>query len=89
ATDGRIAALDLQPLSDDRGFFPPYHAAPVVRSEVLDAHPELRQVLGLLADLLDDATMQRLNFEVDGKKRQPREVARELLESHGLLRKEK
>jgi len=88
ATDGRIAALDLQPLSDDRGFFPPYHAAPVVRSEVLDAHPEVRQFLGLLADLLDDATMQRLNFEVDGKKRQPREVAREVLESHGLLRKE-
>ncbi|MFQ5506232.1 MAG: glycine betaine ABC transporter substrate-binding protein [Planctomycetota bacterium] len=89
ATDGRIAAFDLQPLRDDRGFFHPYQAAPVVRSEVLDAHPELRQVLELLAGRLDDATMQRLNFEVDEKKRRPADVAREFLESQGLLEKEK
>ena len=89
ATDGRIAAFGLQPLRDDRGFFPPYQAAPVVRTEVLEAHPELRQVLELLAGRLDDATMQRLNFEVDEKKRRPGDVAREFLESQGLLGKEK
>ena len=88
ATDGRIPAFELQPLRDDRGFFPPYQAAPVIRSEVLDAHPELREVLELLANRLDDATMQRLNFEVDEKKRRPSDVAREFLESQGLLGKE-
>jgi osmoprotectant transport system substrate-binding protein/osmoprotectant transport system permease protein len=85
ATDGRIAAFGLQPLRDDRGFFPPYQAAPVIRCAVLAAHPELRRVLGLLAGRLDDATMQKLNFQVDEKKRTPREVARQFLAARGLL----
>lgn len=87
ATDGRIAAYSLQPLLDDRCFFPPYHAAPVVRSAVLRAYPELRDALGPLTGLLDDATMLRLNFQVDGQKRSPAEVAREFLEMRGLVRK--
>jgi osmoprotectant transport system permease protein len=89
ATDGRIAAFDLLPLGDDRGFFPPYYAAPVVRTELLDEHPEIRQVLQLLAGLLDDATMQHLNSEVDEKKYQPREVAHNFLGKERLLGKEK
>jgi osmoprotectant transport system permease protein len=88
ATDGRIAAFDLWPLKDDRNFFPPYYAAPVIRTEMLEAHPELRQILQLLAGLLDDATMQQLNFEVDEHKRQPKDVANSFLESQGLLNKE-
>ncbi|RME42964.1 MAG: ABC transporter permease subunit [Deltaproteobacteria bacterium] len=84
ATDGRIAAFDLLPLRDDRGFFPPYQAAPVIRREVLEVHPELRRVLALLAGRLDDATMRRLNFEVDVEKRSPGEVARTFLEHLGL-----
>jgi len=85
ATDGRIAALDLKPLEDDRGFFPPYQAAPVVRSDALRDHPALRGALELLGGRLDDETMQRLNYEVDGKGRAPADVAREWLESEGLL----
>ena len=88
ATDGRITAFDLQPLRDDRGFFPPYQAVPVIRTEVLQAHPELREVLGMLAGRLDDATMQELNFEVDEKQRRPADVAREFLASQCLLKKE-
>jgi glycine betaine/choline ABC-type transport system substrate-binding protein len=61
----------------------------VIRIEVLKKHPELGEVLGLLAGALDDATMQRLNFEVDEKKRQPRKVAREFLEGRGLLPQDK
>ena len=80
ATDGRIAALGLQPLTDDRCFFPPYQAAPVIRTAVLAAHPELRRVLGLLAGRLDNSTMQRLNFQVDEKKLTPKQVARQFLE---------
>lgn len=89
ATDGRIAAFDLQPLQDDRGFFPPYQAAPVIRTEILETHPELRQVLDLLAGLLDNAAMQRLNFKVDEKKRRPSDIAREFLEDRGMLQEGK
>jgi len=85
ATDGRIAAFELQPLRDDHGFFPPYQAAPVIRTEVLQAYPELREALDLLAGRLDDKTMQRLNFEVDEKKRRPNDVVREFLNGLGLL----
>ncbi len=85
ATDGRITAYKLKPLSDDRGFFPPYYAAPVVREGVLRAHPEIRDALTPLLGLLDDLTMQGLNYEVDGKKRSPRHVARGFLKSHNLL----
>jgi len=85
ATDGRIAAYNLVPLEDDKRFFPPYFAAPVVRSAVLEAHPELRDVLNGLAGKLDDSQMQKLNYEVDEKKRSPADVAREFLQSQGLV----
>ncbi|MBL7225897.1 MAG: ABC transporter permease subunit [Desulfobacteraceae bacterium] len=75
ATDGRIAAHDLTPLKDNRGFFPPYQAAPVVRQQCLTAHPEVGNALSLLGGILDNAAMQRLNFEVDGKKMSPAHVA--------------
>jgi glycine betaine/choline ABC-type transport system substrate-binding protein len=85
ATDGRIAAYDLVPLADDRHAFPPYYAAPVVRQETLESHPKVREVLTALAGHLDDVTMQRLNYEVDENKRQPRDVVREFLLSEKLL----
>ena len=85
ATDGRIAANHLKPLKDDRGFFPPYQAAPVVRQQCLTAHPEVGDALSLLAGVLDNATMQRLNFEVDGKKKSPADVAKAFLKAEGLI----
>ena len=85
STDGRIAALDLVALEDDRRFFPPYEAVPLVRSETLRAHPGLEAALSRLAGKLDADTMRRLNYEIDGKRRTPAEVAREYLERAGLL----
>ncbi len=85
-TDGQIAAYDLLVLQDDKGLFPPYQIAPVVRQQALDAYPKVADVLNQLAPLLDDATMQRLNFEVDGKKREPAEVAHEFLVQQGLIK---
>lgn len=85
STDGRIAAYDLQPLADDRHFFPPYEAAPVIRRDTLRAHPEIEDVLSRLAGRLDDATMQSMNYEVDHGKRRPAEVAREFLRGEDLL----
>lgn len=85
ATDGRIAAYDLRLLQDDRAFFPPYYAAPVVRAETLERHPEVGEALAELAGLIDNETMQRLNKEVDEDGREPAVVAREFLLSHNLI----
>jgi len=86
ATDGRIAAYKLRMLEDDKGFFPPYYAAPVVRQAALDKHPGIAEALAPLAGALDDETMQKLNFEVDDKKREPAEVAREFLVGKGIVK---
>jgi glycine betaine/choline ABC-type transport system substrate-binding protein len=85
ATDGRIAAYTLRMLEDDKGFFPPYYAAPVVRAETLARHPGIRAALAPLAGRLDDDTMQKLNLEVDEQKRNPAEVAREFLRAAKLV----
>ena len=85
ATDGRVASLDLVQLEDDRRYFPPYEAVPLVRSKALADHPKLIEALSKLSGKIDARTMQRLNNEVDGKKRDPAAVAREFLTSAGLL----
>jgi len=84
-TDGRIDAFDLRILEDDRAFFPPCLAAPIVRDSVLRNHPEVREVLGQLHGLIDDATMRQLNSQVDQRKRSPQEVAHEFLRSRKLV----
>ncbi|MCA9818696.1 MAG: hypothetical protein KC652_26565, partial [Cyanobacteria bacterium HKST-UBA01] len=86
STDGRIPAFDLAALEDDKSFFPPYEAAPLIREDTLAEHPELKEALGGLEDILDDNEMQRLNYEVDGKKRSPKAVAREFLQEKGLIK---
>ena len=85
ATDARIAAYNLRPLEDDRNFFPPYHAAPVVRTATLRQHPQIRAALGKIAGALDNRNMRELNGWVDREKRSPESVARDFLLSKGLL----
>lgn len=85
ATDARIDKMDLVVLEDDKEFFPPYNAAPLVRRELLAAHPEVRDALGLLAGRLDDAQMRALNGQVDVHGRDPHDVAREYLVEIGAL----
>ena len=85
ATDGRIAAYDLVNLEDDKSFFPVYNPSPVLRKELLENNPELKETLGKIATLLDTETMTKINFEVDINEREPEEVAREWLESQGLI----
>ena len=85
-TDGLIPALDLFVLEDDRHYFPPYEAVPVIRLQTLQQHPEVAQVLGELAGKISDAEMQGLNYAVEGQHRDAQEVAREFLKSKGLVR---
>jgi len=86
ATDWQIDALNLHVLRDDRGYFPHYHAAPLIRASVLKRHPIIIDVLSRLKDQIDDATMRRLNAEVAAKKRPEAEVVREFLVQRGLLK---
>lgn len=85
STDGRIAANDLIVLEDDKSFFPNYALVPVVRQEVLEANPELKETLESLAAKLDDPTMQRLNGEVDVEKKAIEDVAATFLKKAGLI----
>ncbi|MEQ5820846.1 glycine betaine ABC transporter substrate-binding protein [Halomonas sp. YLB-10] len=85
ATNGRIPALDLTVLEDDRQFFPNYALAPVVRQDTLEAHPELAAQLNILSGLLDDATMARLNAQVDVERETVEDVAAQFLEEQRLL----
>jgi osmoprotectant transport system substrate-binding protein len=86
ATDGLIPALDLFVLEDDRHYFPPYEAVPVVRVETLREHPEIGRALDELADKISDEEMQRLNYAVDGQHRDAKEVVHEFLKSKGLVK---
>jgi glycine betaine/choline ABC-type transport system substrate-binding protein len=65
STDGEIAALDLVALEDDRHYFPPYQAAPVIRASALFAHPAIRRALAELAGKISDDEMRRLNALAD------------------------
>jgi glycine betaine/choline ABC-type transport system substrate-binding protein len=80
-TDGLIPALDLFVLDDDKRYFPPYEAVPVIRERVLVEHPELRQALDELGGKISDEEMRQLNYEVDRQKRDVKEVVHDFLSS--------
>lgn len=81
-TDGQIDADHLVVFKDDKHLWPAYQVAPVVRKATLDRVPAIASVLNPLAPLLTDATMRRLNWQVDGSKRDPADVARGFLAAH-------
>lgn len=85
-TDARLKEYDLQTLEDDKKFFPPFDASPVVRKDLLEKHPEINDVLQLLIGKIDAETMVNLNYEVDVNKRNERKVAEEYLQKVGLLK---
>jgi osmoprotectant transport system substrate-binding protein len=84
ATDGLIPALDLFVLEDDRHYFPPYEAVPIIRQQMLSRHPEVKQALDDLAGKISDDDMRQLNYAVDGQHRDVKEVVQEFLKSKGL-----
>src|SRR5262245_12630053 len=86
STDGMIAALKLKRLKDDKALWPPYFIAPVVRKEALDANPKIAEVVNKVSALLDESTMAAMNYQVDGEKMEPRDVARDFLKSKGLVK---
>ena len=83
-TDGLIPALDLFVLEDDRHYFPPYEAVPIIREEVITRHPEIKQALDELAGKITDDDMRQLNYAVDGQHRDAKEIVSDFLRRKGL-----
>ena len=84
STDGLIDSLGLVALEDDRHYFPPYDAVPVVRQSTLAQFPQLRAALADLAGKLTAADMRRLNYAVDAQHQDAAAVVRAFRQSHGL-----
>jgi osmoprotectant transport system permease protein len=87
STDGRLKAFDLVVLRDDKGIFPPYYAAPLVRNEALQKFPELERTLNMLSGQINDSIMTELNYRTDYLKESPEKVARDFLVKKQLWRK--
>ena len=83
-TDGQLANYDLRVLEDDKSYFPPYHALPLVRKETLEEYPELEEVLSLLEGMIDEEAMQKMNGKVDNDGMMVERVAQEFLIEVGI-----
>ncbi len=83
-TDGLIPALDLFVLEDDKHYFPPYEAVPIIRREMVAHHPEVGQALNELAGKISDVEMRQLNYAVDGQHRDVKQVVKDFLTSKHL-----
>lgn len=86
STDARITQYDLRVLEDDKSFFPPYFAAPIIRAEVLEANPGLEEKINSLAGILSDDKMRNLNGQVNVDKKDAKEVAIQFLKEEGLIK---
>ena len=84
ATDGLIPALDLFVLEDDRHYFPPYEAVPIIRQQTANEHPEVVSALAALGNTISNADMQKMNHSVDAEHQDPQNVAREFLRAKRL-----
>jgi glycine betaine/choline ABC-type transport system substrate-binding protein len=84
STDGVIASLHMFALEDDRHYFPPYEAVPLVRRTTLEKHPEVREAIGALARKVSEDEMRLMNYAVDGEHRDPVDVVREFRKAKGL-----
>ena len=81
STDGLINALGLVVLEDDKHYFPPYDAVPLVRQAIIERHPGLRDALAALGGKISEDEMRRMNYAVDGEHRNVKDVVREFLDS--------
>ncbi|MGB8452604.1 MAG: glycine betaine ABC transporter substrate-binding protein [Anaerocolumna sp.] len=85
STDGLLKKFNLVTLEDDKNFFPPYYALPLVRGEIIDTYPELVPIIEELGDILTDEVMVELNYKVDELQMEPAVAAKEFLVEKGLI----
>ncbi|WP_261511965.1 ABC transporter permease/substrate-binding protein [Chryseobacterium paludis] len=86
STDGRIKAFDLYVLNDDKKIFPPYFAAPIIKTKTLQKFPQLKEVLNLLAGKFNDSVMTDLNYRSDYLHQTPEKIAKDFLRKNRLLK---
>ena len=89
STDGRIAAYDLKILEDDRKFFPPYDGSPLANEQLIKDNPEIDKALKKLEGKISTEEMQKLNYEADGKGKEPAVIAEEYLKKHHYFEEKK
>ena len=87
STDGLLKKFNLKVLKDDKEFFPPYYAVPLVREEVVKEHPEVKEILNKLSGKIDEETMINLNYQVDEEGKTPEDVAHDFLVEQKLINK--
>lgn len=86
ATDGLLKKFKLKVLEDDKKYFPPYYAVPVIREDTLNKYPELKKVINELSSVLTNDAMMEMNYEVDELGKEPNEVAHNYLVKQGLIK---
>ena len=84
-TDGLIPALDLAVLEDDKHYFPPYEAVAIMRREMVERHPQVKDAIAALAGKISDDDMRALNYAVDGQHQDAKMVVKEFLKKKGLV----
>jgi len=85
STDGLLKKFNLVCLEDDKNFFVPYFATPIIRQEVLDKYPQIVPYVNALGASLSEDTMMELNYEVDEQQLSPEKVARDYVIDNGLV----
>ncbi|MEG1002516.1 MAG: glycine betaine ABC transporter substrate-binding protein [Clostridium sp.] len=86
STDGLLKKFNLKVLEDDKNFFSPYKAVPLVNNKTLEEHPELKDVFNSLSGKIDEKTMLDLNYQVDELGKSPESVAHKFLVDNGLIK---
>jgi osmoprotectant transport system permease protein len=84
-TDGQLSVSDVVVLEDDKGLYPSYMCGFVVRNEVLEEHPELQDVFDKVENLITDAEMADMNYQVETEGKEPEDVACAFLQEKGLI----
>ncbi len=85
-TDGQLSVSDVTVLEDDKKFYPSYLCGNVIRSEVLEEHPELAEIFNKLTGVISDKDMAQMNYAVESEGKEPREVAETFLRNANLLK---
>lgn len=84
-TDGLLRKFNLTVLEDNKNFFPPYYAVPLLKQKTLEKYPEVEKLMSKLGPYLTDEVMQEMNYQVDEVGKNPEEVAKEFLLTNKLI----
>ena len=85
-TDGQLSVADIVVLEDDKGLYPSYMCGFVVRNEILESYPELQKIFDMVENLITDADMAEMNYQVETEGQEPEDVANTFLQEKGLLK---